>query len=70
MVFQDAKIKDNTITLTKEELIEARDHYCKVADKFKPKPKSNKIDIRYGLYLGKATVLNDMLKMFEPIDFV
>ena len=57
------------ITITKQELQEARDHYCKVADKFKPR-KNKEPDYRYTLYLGKAAVLTDMLKMFEPIDFV
>lgn len=69
MVFQDYKIEGNKITLTKEELQEARDHFCKVADKFKPR-KGKDADLRYTLYLGKAAILTDMLKMFEPIDFI
>lgn len=69
MVFQDYKIEGDSITLSKKELTEARDHFCKVADKFKPR-KGREADPRYALYLGKAGILNDMLKMFEPIDFV
>lgn len=69
MIFQDYKIEDNKITFTKEELQEARDHFHKVADKFKPR-RNQEWDIRYALYLGKAAILTDMLKMFEPIDFI
>ena len=28
------------------------------------------IDVRYPYYIGKAAVLIDILKMFEPIDFI
>lgn len=69
MVFQDYKIEGNKITFTKEELQEAYEHFCKVADKFKPR-KNKDWDFRYSYYLGKAVILRDMLKMFEPIDFV
>ena len=37
MVFKNYKIEGESITLNKKELEEIRDHYCKVADKFKPK---------------------------------
>ena len=67
MVWQDYTIDGEKITLTRQEIQEARDHYCKVADKFKPK-KNGKTDIRYGLYLGKVDVLNDILKMFESLE--
>ena len=69
MILQDYKIEGDSITITKKELQEARDHFCKVADKFKPR-KDKEFDPRYTLYLGKAAILNDFLKMFEPIDFV
>ena len=69
MIFQDYKMDGDSIALTKQELQEARDHYCKVADKFKPR-KGKDTDLRYTLYLGKAAILTDILKMFEPIDFV
>ncbi len=70
MVFQDYKIEDNKITLTKEELQEAYEHFCKVADKFKLRKNMQEPDYRYALYLGKAAVLTDILKLFEPIDFI
>ena len=69
MILQDYKIDGDSITITKQELEEARDHFCKVADKFKPR-KNKELDYRYALYLGKAAVLTDILKMFEPIDFI
>ena len=69
MILQDYKIDDDSITITKQELEEACDHFCKVADKFKPR-KNKEPDYRYALYLGKAAILTDILKMFEPIDFV
>jgi hypothetical protein len=54
--------------LTKQEIQEAKNHYCKVADKFKPKKKDTILDPRYMLYIGKADVLIDILKMFEPLE--
>ena len=68
MVWQDYTIEDEKITLTRQEIQEARDHYCKVADKFKPKKKDEALDHRYMFYLGKAEVLTDILKMFEPLE--
>ena len=68
MVWQDYTIEGEKITLTRQEIQEARDHYCKVADKFKPKKESETLDPRYMLYLGKADVLTDMLKMYEPLE--
>ena len=53
MVFQDYKIEGDNITISKKELQEAHDHFCKVADKFKPR-KNKEFDPRYALYLGKA----------------
>lgn len=67
MILQDYKIDGDSITITKQELQEARDHFCKAADKFKPR-KNKEFDYRYSLYLGKADVLNDILKMFEPLE--
>lgn len=67
MILEDYKIDGNDITITKKELQEAKEHYCKVADKFKPKPK-REVDMRYYFYLGKADILNDILKMFEPLE--
>lgn len=70
MVFEDYNIDGNKITISKKELEEAKKHYEKIADKFKPKKKDKAVDPRYTLYLGKADMLHDILKMFEPIDFM
>ena len=65
MTFENYKIQDDSITLDKKELEEIRDHYCKVADMFKPKKKDDKLDFRYPFFIGKADVVVDILKMFE-----
>ena len=70
MVLQDYKIDDNKIIITKEELQEIKEHYLNVADKYKTKNNNDVIDVRYPYYIGKAAVLIDILKMFEPIDFI
>ena len=69
MVFQDYKIECNKITFTKEELQEAYKHFCEVADEYKPR-KNQEWDIHYALFLGICAILSDMLKLFEPIDFI
>lgn len=66
---QDYTIEGEKITFTKEELKVSYEHFCKEADKFKPRKKKD-FDFRYAYYLGKAEVLHDLLKLFEPIDFV
>ena len=68
MVFEKYKIEGDSITLDKQELKEIRDHYCKLADRFKPKKDDEKFDFRYPYYIGKADVLVDILKMFEPLE--
>ena len=68
MTIQDYKIDRDFITLTKKELEEIRDHFCKVADKFKPKKDDEKFDFRYPYYLGRADSVVYILKLFEPID--
>lgn len=70
MVFQDYVIDGDSIKITKEELQEAHEHFCKVADRYKPTRKKDSFDPRYALYLGIAAILRDILKLFEPIDFV
>lgn len=67
MILQDYKIDGDSITITKQELQEAYEHFCKVADKFKPK-RNQEWDVRYALYLGKCAILRDILKMFEPLE--
>ena len=68
MVWQDYKIDSDKITLTRQEIQEARDHYCKVSGMFMPRNDDADTDFRYGYYVGKADVLTDMLKMFEPLE--
>lgn len=59
----DILMKDDTckeaITISKEALEKLRDHYLKVADGCKKEP------FKWGLYVGKADVLIDLLKHFE-----
>lgn len=61
-------VYDDKITISKAALEECRDHYCKVADKFKPKPKKQDLDFRWPFYIGKADVCIDLLKHFEPLE--
>ena len=61
-------IQDDGIWISKSALEECRDHYCKVADKFKPKPKKQELDSRWPFYIGKADVYIDLLKHFEPLE--
>ena len=68
MTFENYKIEGDSITLDKKELEEIRDHYCKVADKFKPKKGDEKFDFKYPFYIGKDDVVVDILKMFEPLE--
>jgi hypothetical protein len=70
MVLQndEFKIQDDGIWISKKALEECRDHYFKVADKFKPKPKRQDLDFRWPFYVGKADVCIDLLKHFEPLE--
>lgn len=52
-------VPDESITITKRALEKWRDHYLKVADECKKEP------FKWGLYLGKADALIDILKHFE-----
>ena len=56
------------VSLTKKALEECKQHYCKVADMFSPKPKKQKLDFHYPYFLGKADVCVDLLKYFEPLE--
>ena len=62
------KIQDDGIWISKKALEECKQHYCKVADKFSPKPKKQDLDFRYSFYLGKADVYVDLLKHFESLE--
>lgn len=52
-------VPDESITIIKEALEKWRDHYLKVASKYKNEP------FKWGLYLGKADALIEILKHFE-----
>ena len=62
------KIQDDGIWISKKALEECKKHYCKVADKFKPKPKKQELDFRYPFYIGKSDVYVELLKHFEPLE--
>ena len=68
MVFEKYKIEGDSITINKKELEEIRDHYCKVADKFKPKPKKQNLVFLWPFYIGNADVYIDLLKHFETLE--
>ena len=61
-------VYDDKITISKKALEECKQHYCKVADMFSPKPKKQKLDFHYPYFLGKADVCVDLLKHFEPLE--
>ena len=61
-------VYDDKITISKKALEECKQHYCKVADKFSPKPKKQDLDFRFPFYLGKADICVDLLKHFEPLE--
>lgn len=61
-IVSKAGVPDESITITKTALEKWRDHYLKVADKSKKEP------FKWGLYIGKADVLIDLLKMFEELE--
>ena len=63
--FESAVIEGDKITLDRKELEELRDHYCKCADKYKPKKNDESIDFHYGFYIGKSDVLIEMLQCFD-----
>ena len=62
------KIENDGIWISKKALEECRNHYCKVADKFKPKTKKQDLDFRWPFYVGKADVYIDLLKHFEMLE--
>jgi len=55
------KIEGNGIWISKDALESWRKHYTLVAE-------HKKDCLLQGLYLGKADVLIDLLKMFEPLE--
>lgn len=61
------KLENGGIWISKEALEECKQHYCSVADKFKPK-KGKDLDFRYPFYIGKADVCTDLLKHFDMLE--
>ena len=60
MVLQDYKIDGEYICISKKELEELRDHYLHLG--------TEKYHGKLGYYyVGKHTVMCDLLKMFEPL---
>lgn len=62
------KIENDGIWIPKKVLEEWRDHYFNVSDKNKKKWVKEGNGFAFPYYLGKATVLVDLLKMFEPLE--
>lgn len=66
MVLQNYKIDGDSITITKQELQEACKHYKELSANFF----NSKTYEPAFYYKGKDAVLCDILKLFEPVDFV
>ena len=66
MVFQNYKIEGDSITITKQKLQEASEHYKELSRK---SLHSKSFGPAF-YYKGKHAILCDILKLFEPIDFV
>ena len=62
MDWRFAKVNGDTITISKKDLEEARDHYLKV------KMRNENDPLLSFYYTGKADVLTDILKQFEPLE--
>lgn len=62
MDWRCAKIEGDTITINKKDLEEVRDHYLKVTQKQEFNP------TLFLYYTGKADVMIDLLKQFEPLE--
>lgn len=62
------RVEDDGIWISKAALEECRDHYRKVAEKFKPRPKKQGLDSVWSFYVGKADVFIDLLKHFEQLE--
>lgn len=62
------KIENDGIWIAKSELEKWKKHYLKVADENKGHFKRDLEVFKFPYYLGKAEVLTDLLKMFEPLE--
>lgn len=70
MVLRDNeyKIIDDGILLPKSVLESWRDHYCKVADECKKQFTKGEDNFKYPFFIGKATVMIDLIKMFDDLE--
>ncbi len=66
MVFQNCKIEGDSMTITKQELQEASEHYKELSRNFL----SSKAFGAAFYYKGKHDMLCDILKLFEQTDFL
>lgn len=64
MVPKDCKIEGEYICISKEELEKWRVHYYLLTCHHK----ANNDAFRQALYIGKHSVMCDLLKMFEPLE--
>ena len=64
MVLQNYEVDGDNIIITKAELESFRDHYVKLAQHHK----ANNDAFRQALYMGKHSVMCDLLKMFEQLE--
>lgn len=64
MVLQNYEVDGDNIIITKDELEKWRDHYFQLAGHHK----TNNDSFRMALYMGKHSVMCDMLKMFESLE--
>lgn len=64
MTLKDYTIEGDKITLTRQEIQGARDHFSKEAEKYL----NTDSTCLYMYYQGKANVLTDILKMFESLE--
>lgn len=62
------RIDGDGIWISKVALEECRDHYRKVAEKFKPRPKKQGFASVWSFYIGKANMCIDLLKHFEQLE--
>lgn len=64
----DYKIEGEGIWLSKELLEKYKAHYLNVAEGHRDSWKKNKDTFKFPFYVGKAEVMIDILKMFEPLE--
>lgn len=62
MDWRCAKVNGDTITINKKDLEEERDYYRKISDMY------DADNVLGHYYFGKADVLIELLKQFEPLE--